>query len=229
MLAAWSGPGNPPAAPGECLLSYHDTSTPASICHHMTIIRRCMTYTWHIPGIYMPVIWHCIPASRSASGTLLTFEIRTFDILISRYRRCNLQYRSSEMTFDIGYDMKIRSSDIKGLKVQLNLRYRLPKFLETSISKVADAAWVSCRPAQCRTSTKKHKFRQVVMEKEENKLCCNRRRSSRTYAVGHPQRRMIVCYDQYDKFQQIPFGAGVEHLSCLIDWHHVGHHQITSI
>ncbi len=31
-------------------------------------------------------------------------------------------------------------------------------------------------------------------------------------SVGHPQRRMIVCYDRYGRFQQIPFGAGVEHL-----------------
>jgi hypothetical protein len=30
-------------------------------------------------------------------------------------------------------------------------------------------------------------------------------------SVCHPQRRMIVCYDRYGRFQQIPFGAGVEH------------------
>ncbi len=51
--------------------------------------------------------------------------------------------------------------------------------------------------------TKKNKFCPTSMKK--NKLCCDQRISSWTYAVGHPQRRMIVCYDWYDLFQQIPF------------------------
>ena len=39
---------------------------------------------------------------------------------------------------------------------------------------------------------------------KQSKQCCDRRTSSRTYAVGHPQRRMIVYYDWYDQFQQVP-------------------------
>ncbi len=39
---------------------------------------------------------------------------------------------------------------------------------------------------------------------KQSKQCCDRRTSSRTYAVGHPQRRMIVYYDRYDQFQQVP-------------------------
>ncbi len=54
----------------------------------------------------------------------------------------------------------------------------------------------------------------------KNKTSCvvtrDRRTFSRTYAVGHQQRRMIVSYDWYDVFQQIPFGAGVEHSFCFV-------------
>ncbi len=41
---------------------------------------------------------------------------------------------------------------------------------------------------------------------KQSMQCCDRRTSSRTYAVGHLQRRMIVYYDRYDQFQQIPCG-----------------------
>ncbi len=43
---------------------------------------------------------------RAESGTLPTFDIegRTFDILILRYRRCNLRYRRPENAFGTGYD-----------------------------------------------------------------------------------------------------------------------------
>ena len=51
---------------------------------------------------------------------------------------------------------------------------------------------------------------------KQSKQCCDRRTSSRTYAVGHPQRRIIQCYDQYHKFQQIPFCAGLGHLFCFV-------------
>jgi hypothetical protein len=33
---------------------------------------------------------------------------------------------------------------------------------------------------------------------KQSKQCCDRRTSSWTYAVGHPQRRMIVYYDRYE-------------------------------
>ncbi len=39
---------------------------------------------------------------------------------------------------------------------------------------------------------------------KQSKQCCDRRTSSRTYAVGHLQRRMIVYYDWYDQFQHVP-------------------------
>jgi hypothetical protein len=41
---------------------------------------------------------------------------------------------------------------------------------------------------------------------KQSKQCNDRRTSSRTvtYAVGHPQRRMLVYYDRYDQFQQVP-------------------------
>ncbi len=45
-----------------------------------------------------------------------------------------------------------------------------------------------------------------INEEKQSKQCCDRRTSSRTYAVGHPQRRMIVYYDRYVWFQQIPCG-----------------------
>ncbi len=49
----------------------------------------------------------------------------------------------------------------------------------------AEAAWVSCRPKQCLTSTKKNKIYQISMKKIKQ-LSCDRRTSSRTYAVGLP-------------------------------------------
>ena len=52
-----------------------------------------------------------------------------------------------------------------------------------------------------------------LLSRKISKLCSDPRDIHPAFAVGPPQHRMIVCYD---KFQQIPFGAGVEHLSlCL--------------
>lgn len=55
-----------------------------------------------------------------------------------------------------------------------------------------------------------------LLSRKISKLCSDPRDIHPAFAVGPPQHRMIVCYD---KFQQIPFGAGVEHLSlCLCSW-----------
>ena len=43
-----------------------------------------------------------------------------------------------------------------------------------------------------------------------------RRTSTWRSVCGPPQHRMKVCYDRYGRFQQIPFGAGVEHLFCFV-------------
>jgi hypothetical protein len=45
-----------------------------------------------------------------------------------------------------------------------------------------------------------------INEEKQSKWCCDQRTSSRTYAVDHPQRQMIVYYDRYDQFQQVPCG-----------------------
>jgi hypothetical protein len=45
-----------------------------------------------------------------------------------------------------------------------------------------------------------------IDEEKQNKLCCNPKDMHPVFAVGSPQHRMIVCYDRYDWFQQIPFG-----------------------
>jgi hypothetical protein len=37
-------------------------------------------------------------------------------------------------------------------------------------------------------------------------LCCDPAGIRLTFAVGHQQLRMIVFYDQQDRFQQIPLG-----------------------
>ena len=47
-------------------------------------------------------------------------------------------------------------------------------------------------------------------------MCCDPGDILRAFAGGPPQHQMIVCYDRYDWFQQIPFGAGVEHSFYLV-------------
>ena len=65
------------------------------------------------------------------------------------------------------------------------------------------------------TLTKKKSFVKYQWRKI-NKLCCDPRDIHPAFAVGPPQHRMIVCYE---KFQHIPFGACVEHLSLrLCSW-----------
>jgi hypothetical protein len=54
------------------------------------------------------------------------------------------------------------------------------------------------------------------MKKNKNNLCSYWQTSGRTYGVGHLQRQMIVCYDWYNNFKQIPFGVGVEHSFCFV-------------
>ena len=65
------------------------------------------------------------------------------------------------------------------------------------------------------TLTKKKSFVKYQWRKI-NKLCCDPRDIHPAFADGPPQHGMIVCYG---KFQQIPFGACVEHLALrLCSW-----------
>ena len=52
----------------------------------------------------------------------------------------------------------------------------------------------------CQISMKKNKASSVVIGGHPAGLM------QRSYVVGHPQRRMIVYYDRYDQFQQVPCG-----------------------
>ncbi len=46
-----------------------------------------------------------------------------------------------------------------------------------------------------------------INEEKENKLCSNDQGGSLwVFAVGPPEHQVIVCYDQRDRFQQMPFG-----------------------
>ena len=105
-------------------------------------------------------------STRRPSGTLLTFNIecRTFDILLSRYRRCNLRYRSSEndIRYRVRYDnsiSKVFDFDIECLNSEKRQYRRLqPSNLRNQSS----------------TISKKRRNQNVDIKKSRSKRQCRR-------------------------------------------------------